>query len=296
MASAVLAFTLWGLLPAYLKALRGVAPLEIVMHRVVWLLVFLCVVLQLGRKWRALEFALRSRRTLLTALLCAGLLSINWLTYVWAVTAARVVDASLGYFINPLVSVLLGMLVLRERLRIMQWAAMLVASTGVLWLALPLGEPPWIGLTLAGTFGLYGLLRKTAPLGSVEGLALETLILFPLAAVGLGVYVWLGRAAFTSADPKLLLLLALAGPVTGVPLLLFTSGARRIPLSLLGVLQYIGPSVQLLLGVWVWHEPFPPAKAAGFSVIWLALLIFGVEGLVASRAHHTAASPGAVQH
>jgi len=293
--SAVSAFTLWGLLPVYLKALRGVAPVEVVLHRIVWLLAFLCVVLALGKRWSALRAAFESRKTVLTSLVSGGLLSANWLTYVWAVDASRVVDASLGYFINPLVNVLLGMLVLGERLRPVQWAAIALAASGVLWLALPLGEPPWIGLTLAGTFGAYGLLRKTAVLGSLEGLALETLMLFPLAAVALAGLFWSGRAAFVQAEPGLLLLLVLAGPVTGVPLLLFTAGARRIPLSLLGVLQYIGPSVQLLLGVLVWHETFPAAKAAGFSLIWLALLVFGVEGLVTSRARYAAVPPGTVQ-
>jgi chloramphenicol-sensitive protein RarD len=283
------------MLPLYLKALHGVAPLEIVLHRIVWLLGFLGAVLYGTGKWRVLRDALRQRGVPLRSGVSALLLSVNWLVYVWAVDRDRVVDASLGYFIHPLVNVLLGMLVLRERLRAVQWVSIGIATLGVLWLAIGLGEPPWIGLTLAGTFGAYGLLRKTAALGSLEGLALETLLLFPPA---LGVLVWWavsGRAAFTDAGWEVVLLLVLAGPATGVPLLLFASGARRIPLSLLGVLQYIGPSVQLLLGLLVWQEAFPPAKALGFSVIWAALALYALEGAVTARARYAALPPGTVQ-
>jgi chloramphenicol-sensitive protein RarD len=203
----------------------------------------------------------------------------NWFVYIWAVNAGRVVDASLGYFINPLVNVLIGAAFLHERLRPAQWAAAGVAAAGVGWLTWQAGAVPWIGLVLALTFGLYGLLRKTAALGAIEGLTLETVLLTPLAAAYL---LWLahaGASGFVEGDTATRLLLAAAGPVTAVPLLLFAAGARRIPFSTLGLLQYLGPSLQLLIGVWLYHEPFA-ARAPGYVLIWIALAVFSVEGLL----------------
>ena len=264
--------------PLYLKALGGVSALEILLHRVLWLLPFLAALLALRRNFGWLGGAVKSRAIVARFAASAGLLSANWFLYIWAVASDRVVDASLGYFINPLVSVLLGVLVLGERLRPAQWTAIAVAGAGVLWLTVLARQLPWIGLILAASFGTYGLLRKTAKLGALEGLALETALMFPLALAALW---WMkdgGQSAFVKDESHLRFLLALAGPITGVPLLLFAAGARRIPLSLVGLLQYIGPTLQLLLGVYVWHEPFRADKLAGYALIWLALALYTLEG------------------
>jgi chloramphenicol-sensitive protein RarD len=277
------AYLIWGLLPLYLRALQSVPAHEILLHRVVWSWVFLVGLLACKRHWRWLAGAVRQPRVLLGFTASALLLSVNWFIYIWAVNAGRVVDASLGYFINPLFSVMLGYLVLKERLRTGQWLAVGLAALGVVWLTVQAGAPPWIGLSLAATFGAYGLLRKTAALDALEGLALETALLGPFAAVAL---VWLaqhGEAAFVHADTHQWLLLLAAGPVTAIPLLCFAAGARRIPLSLLGLLQYIGPSLQLALGVLLWHEPFRPAKFAGYALIWSALALYTLEGVWTRR-------------
>lgn len=280
---ALLAYLLWGLLPLYIKTLQGIAPLEILLHRMVWSLVFLALVLSWRRNWAWLGAALGRPRVLAVFAISALLLCGNWFTYIWSVDAGRVVDASLGYFINPLVSVLLGVLFLHERLRPGQWASIGLAAAGVGWLTISAGQLPWIALVLAGTFGGYGLLRKMAPLGALEGLSLETLLLFPLAGLALWYLFQHGQAGFAGAGTGMQALLVLAGPITAVPLLLFAAGARRIPLSLLGLLQYTGPTLQLLLGVWLWHEPFPPAKQVGFGMIWLSLALYAAEGFWMAR-------------
>jgi len=280
---ALLAYLLWGLLPLYIKTLQGVAPLEILLHRMVWSLVFLAIVLSWRRNWAWLRAAASQPRVLAVFAISALLLCGNWFTYIWAVDAGRVVDASLGYFINPLVSVLLGVLFLHERLRPGQWAAIGLAAAGVAWLTFSAGQLPWIALALAGTFGGYGLLRKTAPLGALEGLSLETLLLFPLAGLALWYLFSQGHASFPGAQASTQVLLVLAGPITAVPLLLFAAGARRLPLSLLGLLQYSGPTLQLLLGICLWHEPFPPAKQFGFGMIWLSLALYAAEGFWVAR-------------
>ncbi|SPK74087.1 Protein RarD [Cupriavidus taiwanensis] len=276
---ALLAYLSWGLLPLYIKSLPGIAPMEILLHRMVWSLVFLGLILAWRRQWAWLGQVVRDRRLLLSFAASAALLCANWFLYIWAVSANRVVDASLGYFINPLFSVLLGVVFLHERLRRVQWLAIAVAAAGVAWLTVAAGQLPWIALGLAASFGGYGLLRKTGALGALEGLSLETLLLFPLAAAALGWLFATGQDSFTHAAPGTQWLLLLAGPVTAVPLLFFAAGARRIPLSLLGLLQYTGPTLQLLLGVWLWHEPFPAQKQVGYALIWLSLALYAAEGL-----------------
>ena len=276
---ALLAYIIWGLLPLYIKSLPGIAPVEILLHRMVWSLVFLGLILAWRRQWAWLGQVARDRRLLLSFAASAALLCANWFLYIWAVSANRVVDASLGYFINPLFSVLLGVVFLHERLRRMQWLAIAVAAAGVAWLTVAAGQLPWIALGLAASFGGYGLLRKTGALGALEGLSLETLLLFPLAAAALGWLFATGQDSFTHAAPGTQWLLLLAGPVTAVPLLFFAAGARRIPLSLLGLLQYTGPTLQLLLGVWLWNEPFPAQKQVGYALIWLSLALYAAEGL-----------------
>ena len=279
---AALAYAMWGLFPLYFKAVSAVGPLDIVLHRALWTLAFVLVVLAVLRRWAWLRDVVRRPRTLATFACSALLLSANWLVYVWAVNNGRVVDSSLGYFITPLVNVLLGYFVLKERPRQAQWYALAIAAAGVLWLTLMAGTLPWLGLILAATFGIYGLMRKIAPLGALEGLALETLLAAPL-AVGLLAWRTSHHGSAVGGDVGLLALLALGGPLTALPLLLFAAGARRIPMATLGVLQYIGPTIQFALGVWLFNEPFGGPRLVGFVLIWLALVIYTAEGWVTLR-------------
>jgi chloramphenicol-sensitive protein RarD len=274
---ATFAYGLWGLFPLYFRQVESVGSLEIVLHRSVWSLLFVLGVLAAMRRWAWLGDTLRQPRRLALFLLSALLLSTNWLIYVWAVNHHRVIDASLGYFINPLVSVLLGVVVLHERLRRAQWVAVASATTGVLWLTWQGGQLPWIGLAIAFSFGFYGLMRKMAPLGALEGLALETLLLAPLALPLLMWWTAQGNSALASGDASLIGWLLLAGPLTAIPLLLFAAGARRLPLAPLGLLQFLAPTIQLLLGVWVFGEPFALTRLTGFALIWFALVVSSVD-------------------
>ncbi|RJG00159.1 EamA family transporter RarD [Noviherbaspirillum saxi] len=276
---AATAYALWGIFPLYFKALQEVPAFDILLHRMMWSLVFVVVVLGWRRQWAWLGEVMRRPKVLAGFAASAVLLSSNWFIYIWAVNNGNVVEASLGYFINPLFNVLLGSLFLRERLRPMQWTAVALAACGVAWLTWHGGQLPWIALMLAATFALYGLLRKTASLGALEGLTLETLLLFPLAFGCLLFLAARGQNSFAAASTATQWLLAAAGPITAIPLLLFAAGARRIPLSLLGLLQYIGPTIQLLLGVWLYHEPFSGVRLAGFALIWGALAVYSLEGL-----------------
>ncbi len=273
---------MWGLFPIYFRVVRALSPLEILAQRMVWSALVLGLVLALRRQWRWLEGLARGR-VLLSFVASATLLSINWFVYIWAVDAGRVIDASLGYFINPLVSVLLGVALLRERLRRVQWVSIAIAASGVAWLTLESGHLPWIGLMLAASFGSYGFLRKTAALGALEGLTLETLLLLPISAGYLGWLAIHGQSHFGGASATLRLLVALSGPLTVVPLLCFAAGARKIPLSLLGLLQYIAPSLQLLLGVFAFHEPFAGSRLLGYALIWIALALYALEGMRVQR-------------
>lgn len=273
------AFVIWGLFPLYFHLIRDVGALEVVLQRSVWSLAVVLLLLAWRGQWAWLGLALGQNRLWLLYLLTSLLVMSNWLLYVWAVQNKQVVEASLGYFINPLLSVMLGVVVLKERLQPAQKLAVAVAAAGVLWLTLTTGRLPWIALLLAASFGLYGLLRKTGPLGALEGLALESLLLAPLTVPAL---VWLtgwGGGAMAQGNLGLTALLLLAGPLTALPLLWFSAGARRLPLSTIGMLQYTGPTIQLMLGVWVFGEPFPLQRAIGFALIWLALAIFSVNAL-----------------
>jgi chloramphenicol-sensitive protein RarD len=274
------AYALWGFLPIYWKWLGDLPAVEILSHRVVWALVFVAV-LQIPTRnhWRGIRRTLRDRRALLAYSAAAAFLGVNWLTYIWAINANFVVETSLGYFINPLLNVLLGFLLLGERLRRGQWLAVGIAAAGVIYLTVEYGRPPWIALALATTFGLYGLLKKKAALNALDGLTMETAIMFLPAFVYL-IAVEGGRGgAFVHAGPVTTLLLVMAGAVTAIPLLLFAAGARRIQLSTLGILQYIAPSLQFLLGVFMFGEPFPLSRLIGFSIIWFALLVYTSEGI-----------------
>ncbi len=282
---ALLAYLAWGLMPLYFRELRSVAPFEIVLHRTLGALLFVFAVLAVLRRFAWLGPALRSPRRVLAFSVSALLLSGNWLLYVWAVNNGHVIDSSLGYFINPLVYVLLGYFVLHERPRPAQWLAIALAATGVVWLTVQAGTLPWIALLLAGSFGIYGLMRKTAELGAIEGLALETLLLAPAAAVVLAVWTWRGGTALAAADPAIIGWLLLAGPLTAVPLLLFAAGARRISLATLGLLQYVGPTMQFGLGIWLFREPFDRGRLAGFVLIWTACALYSAEGWGQLRRH-----------
>lgn len=287
--AAALSYALWGLFPLYFRQVAAVPSFEIVLHRSVWSLAFVLLLLLVQRRWAWLVEVAKQPRTLGIFMVSALLLSSNWLIYVWAVNNGRVLEASLGYFINPLVNVALGMLFLKERLRPAQKGALALAAAGVGWLTWTAGVPPWIALSLAFSFGIYGLLRKTAPLGALEGLALETALLAPLAVPAL---LWLslhgGRLA--SADAPTWGWLLFAGPLTAVPLLLFAHGARRVTMATLGLLQYLAPTIQFLLAVWVFHEPLRPERLAGFVLIWLALAVYSAESLWRLRQDATAAA------
>jgi len=273
------AYLLWGLFPLYFKALKQVPPLQILAHRMVWSLLLLLLILLVRRRWAWLR-ALAERPAILGRFAASALLlAYNWGMYIWAINNGHVVDASLGYYINPLMSVVVGALVLSERLRPAQWIAVAVAAAGVTLMTVQAGRLPWIALTLALSFALYGLLRKTAPLGSLEGLALETAVLFPLAASFLAWEGSRGADAFVHGGWGLRLLLAAAGPVTAIPLLLFAAAARRIPLSLLGILQYSMPTVVLALGVWLYHEPFGAGRAYGFGLVWAGVAVYLADAL-----------------
>lgn len=279
---AACAYVLWGLFPLYFRHLAAVPAAEVLVHRIVWSLLFVLALLGAQRRWAWLAPALRQPKVLGAFAVSALLLSCNWITYIWAVANGHVIDASLGYFITPLVNVLLGYTVLHERPRRMQWAALGLATLGVVWLTALTGQLPWIALVLAGSFGAYGLLRKIAVLGALEGLTLETLLLAPPALVALAL--WWGRAgSFPAPELTTNLLLIGVGPLTAVPLLLFAAGARRISMTTLGLLQYIGPSIQFALGVWLFDEPFGGQRLVGFLLIWSALLVYSLDGLRLTR-------------
>jgi chloramphenicol-sensitive protein RarD len=277
------AYICWGLLPLYWKALQHVPALEILAHRMVWSLLVVFLLLAYQRHWEWLSGIWRDKRVLLTFITSALLLSINWFVYIWAVNKNYVVESSLGYFINPLVNVLLGFLFLRERLRMWQGVAIFLALSGVLFLSITYGAPPWIALTLAGSFGLYGLLRKTARLNSLEGLTLETILLFVPALSYLLYREASGSGALGHTNAQTTLLLVGSGVATAIPLLLFASGARMVSLTTLGILQYIAPTLQFLIGIVVYHEALTGERLIGFSLIWLALAVYTMESIVTGR-------------
>lgn len=277
------AYVLWGLLPVYWKQLQGVPALQTLSHRIVWALAFTCILLTLRRDWSWLRPALRSRKTVLIFIASAIALSINWLTYIWAVNAGYVVEASLGYFMTPLLNVALGVILFKERMRAGQWLAIVIAGAAVLYLAVVYGHFPWIGLTLSVSFALYGVLRKQAPLPSLQGLTLETMFAALPALLYLTAMQVAGGAAFINDGVWITVLLVMAGAITAVPLIMFAAGVRLIPLTTLGILQFISPTIQFLLGVLVYHEPFNLQRLAGFSLVWVALIVFTVENAVTRR-------------
>lgn len=271
---AVAAYVWWGLGPVYFKAVDHVAPLEILAHRIVWSLVFLLALLALRRRWSALKGTLSHRPTLLILTATSLLVSGNWFVYIWAVTHDQILQASLGYFINPLVSVLLGFIFLRERLVPVEWIAVAVAAVAVGWLVLAAGLLPWISLFLAFSFGLYGLLRKIARVESLEGLTIETAIVLPLALLYLARLEMNGTISFGSVSIWTDLLLVSAGIVTATPLIWFAIAVRRLRLATIGILQYLAPTIQFLLAVLVYREPFGSNRLVAFALIWAALTLY----------------------
>lgn len=271
------AYGSWGIFPVYLKAVARTPVLEVLCHRVAWAMVLLVAIAWRQDGLADVRQALRRPRTV--AALCAStvFIAVNWLVYIFSVVHGRMLEASLGYYINPLVNVLFGVALLHERLRPLERLAVALAATGMVWLALHLGQPPWISLVLASSFGLYGLVRKVAPVGALTGLTVETLLLAPFAIGTLAWRLATGRAAFLSGDTRLDVLLLLAGPLTAFPLLCFAAAARRLPLSTLGFIQYLSPTLQFLLAVLVYGEPFRRAQAGAFAFIWSALALFAYQ-------------------
>ena len=283
------AYAIWGVMPLYFKLLASVQPSEIVAHRILWSLVLLGLLATVWRRWGAIRAALGSGRLLLTLIVTACLIAVNWLVYIYAIVSGHVLEGSLGYYLNPLVNVLFGVLLLKERLTRIQVFACLLAAGGVGVMAAGAGSGLWISVTLALSFASYGFLRKVAPVDALEGLWIETLVLAPLSLLWVMYLQGQGMAGFGHQGLSIDLFLILGGGVTALPLLLFTAAAKRLPYSTLGFLQYIAPSLQFLLAVLVFGEPFGSAKALCFGAIWAALAIFSVEGLRLSRARVAAA-------
>jgi chloramphenicol-sensitive protein RarD len=268
------AYGCWGLLPLYLKALAAAPVLEILCHRVLWAQAFLLVIVWRSGRLAELRAAFRPSRSLATLGLTTILIATNWLVYIWAIVSGHVLEASFGYYINPLVNVLLGVLVLKERPDRSALVAVALAVVGVGWLALRSAAAPWLSLVLALTFGFYGLLRKRVPAGALAGVTVETTLLLPLVGTYLVHQWWVGRGSFLAGNPKLDALLVLAGPVTAIPLLLFAGAARRLPLYMLGFLQYLSPTLQFLIAIGLFREHLSPDRLVAFAFIWTALFIF----------------------
>jgi chloramphenicol-sensitive protein RarD len=274
---ALIAYVLWGAFPLYFALLDSVSPIEVVAHRVIWSLVFLLGILAVTRGWSSLGSVFKSRRAMLLLALAAIAITVNWTTYVYAVSINQVVESSLGYFINPLVSVALGVLILSEKLRTGQWTAVVIATLGVVIIGIGAGTIPYIGLVLAFSFGTYGLVKKMAGVSAIPGLTIETMILFPIAAGVLAFAEIQGSAAFIVDGPGISILLLLLGPITAIPLLAYVGGANRLPLSTLGIMQYLTPTVLFILGITVFGQSVTLVEWIGYSTIWAALALFSFD-------------------
>lgn len=277
---AVLAFVIWGLVPVYFKAVDHIDPLEVVSHRVIWSALFLALVLLFSRRLLAAFRMFKSSRLMLGLFFSALVISINWLVFIWAVGQERIVETTLGYFINPLINIVFGFFVFSERLRFLQWCAVALAVLGVGYQLTVLGELPWVALVLAFSFSIYGVLRKKIKIDAVAGLFIETLWLSPLAIIYLLVLNNFGQLQFFKEGTDSMLLLLAAGLVTSFPLLAFAAGAKRISLTLLGFIQYLGPSIAFLIAVYYYDEPMDLQRLVTFVFIWAALVLFTVEGIV----------------
>lgn len=288
----VVAYLCWGLFPLYWKLLRPATPAELLAHRVAWSFLFVAIVVSVARGWRRVSALLHRRRTLALIALAAVLIAVNWGTYIYGVNADRVVETSLGYFINPLVTVLLGVVVLRERLRPGQWVAIGVGTAAVAVLTADYGHVPVLALILACSFGLYGLIKKRLSVPAMDGLLLESGVLAVPAVAYLAALQVSGTATFGQVSAVHTTLLVSSGVVTAIPLLLFAGAANRIPLSAIGLLQYLAPILQLGCGVLIFNEPMPPARLVGFGLVWLALVIFTWDGIWHVRAERRTATLG----
>lgn len=272
------AYILWGILPLYWKLIDDVPSEEILAHRMIWSFAFMLIVLLVLRRTKKfvqeLKELISNRKKLIGLTLAAVFITINWYTYIWAVNNNHVVEASLGYYINPLVSVLLGIIVLKERLSFWQIVSFILATIGVLNLTIHFGDVPWVAIALALSFGLYGLLKKMTALGALTGLTIETMLITPVALLYVSFLVKDGTNSFVLSDPSTSMILLGAGIVTAIPLLLFATGANRISLSMIGFLQYIAPSIMLMLGIFLYRETFSQVHLTSFIFIWIALAIF----------------------
>jgi chloramphenicol-sensitive protein RarD len=280
---AFLAFLIWGLSPIYWKALHGVGAFEIILHRILWSFVFLLPLVLISRRWVEFKKTVKSPRMLSILLVTSILVGANWLIYIWAVNNGRVLQASLGYYINPLVNIVLGMVFLRERLRRAQAAAVVLATLGVLYLTVQYGDFPWVSLTLAFSFGVYGLIRKVAAVGALVGLTVETLLLTVPASIWVFHLHQIQAGAFLHTGIQTDLLLLGTGMLTATPLLLFNLGAKRITLATLGFIQYTAPTGMLLLGITMFKEPFTRVQAVTFGLIWTALAIYSWDSVRVHR-------------
>ena len=287
---AAAAFTWWGLVPVYWLAVDDVPGIEMIAHRVVWALPVVLWLAARRRRVGELVAALKDRAHRRLLVSSALLLSVNWLVFIEAVRHRRLLEASLGYYINPLVNVLLGMVFLNERLTRAQWVAVALAGTGVLWLAISVGTIPWIGLSLAATFGVYGLLRKRAGVDALVGLPVETMLLAPLALAWIAALLWRGESATLHEDALHLGLVAASGPITAFPLLWFADAARRLRYATLGFFQYLAPTGQFLVAVFLFGEAFTRDRAISFAFIWVAVAVYVVDALRSMRAE--ASAPG----
>ncbi|MBL8103211.1 MAG: EamA family transporter RarD [Anaerolineales bacterium] len=285
--SGIAAYAMWGFFPIYWKLLHDVPALQLLGHRIGWSFGLLLLYILVTKQWDDFRTLASHRKTLGIYAIAGVLLSLNWLIYVWGVNAGFIIETSLGYFINPLLSVLFGVIFLRERLRPTQWIPVVVAAIGVIYLTVTYGRLPWIALSLAVSFGLYGLVKKLSPLGSVYGLTLETGIVFPIAMIYLAVVQVNGTGAFLHDGLTVDLLLIGAGVVTTIPLLMFASAAKQIPLNMIGILQYFAPTIQFLIGLFIYKEPFDTTRLIGFGIVWFALIIFWIENLT----HRTPVEP-----
>jgi chloramphenicol-sensitive protein RarD len=287
--SGLAAYVMWGFFPIYFHDLRPAGAVEILAHRIVWSAISVAILITVIRRWRTLRDLTRRPRTVAGIALAAVLIAFNWGTYIYGVNSDHVIETSLGYFINPLLSVLLGVFVFRERLSAAQWIAIGIGAAAVAVITVDYGHLPWIALILAASFGSYGLVKKRLALPPAEGLQLEaTMLLLP----ALGYLGWLtaaGRSTFTSVSPAHTVLLMLSGIMTALPLLLFADAANRMPLTALGILQYTTPVLQLVVGLLIFHEPLPPAELVGFALVWLAIVIFTWDAL--RRAGRTRPEP-----
>ena len=276
-------YIIWGLFPLYWPLLEPANPLEIVSHRAVWTLVFCLIVLALSKQIRTTLVVMKNPKTMAALLLSTILVSINWITYIWAVNNGHVVEAALGYYINPLIIIAFGVILLREKMRPLQWVAVAIAAVGVLVLTIDYGRLPWVAISLALSWGSYGLVKKKLNLGALEGLAIETLISF-IPYVGYLIFLGNQGTGQFGHDPLLTILLISAGAVTAIPLLLFNGSTTRLPYSTIGLLQYITPTIQFSIGVWLRHEDMPTARWIGFIVIWFALAALATDLVRSSRA------------